>query len=90
MATSWNTTVVLVTGSIRDKEDATDFVTSIATAVGPLFILFGELATKQFLSLSMGWADNILLAVGPIGILIVATSSIRIAGYRWLKAVIGR
>lgn len=90
MAATTNTTAVPVPGSNTDKEDATDLITSMATAVGPLVILFGELATKQFLSLSMGWKDDVLLAVGPIGIITVAVSTIRISGFRWLKAIIGR
>ncbi|ERF75710.1 hypothetical protein EPUS_01540 [Endocarpon pusillum Z07020] len=68
----------------------TDFFNTVGTAAGPLLTLFGEQATKQFLSMSMGWADNILLAMGPIGIITIAVSAIRIGGLRLLKAVIGR
>jgi len=71
-------------------KDWTNFINTIGTSVGPLITLFGEQATKQFLSLSMGWADNILLAMGPIGIITIVVSAIRIAGYRWLQAIIGR
>ncbi|KAF1983030.1 hypothetical protein K402DRAFT_466280 [Aulographum hederae CBS 113979] len=70
--------------------DWTDFINTIGTAVGPLITLFGEQATKQFVSVSMGWADNILLSMGPIGIITVIVSAIRVGGYRWLKSILGR
>lgn len=73
-----------------NSRDATDFISSLATAVGPLLILFGELAIKQFLSVSLGWTDSILLAMGPIGIITVVVSTIRVSGHRWLKIVTGR
>ncbi|KAK3376271.1 hypothetical protein B0T24DRAFT_648286 [Lasiosphaeria ovina] len=44
----------------------------------------------QFLSQSMGWADNIMLAMAPLGIITVIISAIRVGGPSWLKAVIGR
>lgn len=40
----------------------------------PLLTLFGEQVTKPFLTLSLGWADNILLAVGPLGVLTTGAS----------------
>ena len=77
-------------GLPSDGEDATDFISTIGTAVGPLLLLFGELTTMQFLSVSMSWADDILLAMCPIGIITIGGSTIRISGYRWSKAIIGR
>ena len=56
----------------------------------PLLTLFGEQITKQFLSTSLGWADGILLAMGPIGIMTVIVSAIRVGGIRQLKALVGR
>ncbi|KAH6847821.1 hypothetical protein B0I37DRAFT_152071 [Chaetomium sp. MPI-CAGE-AT-0009] len=44
----------------------------------------------QFMSQSMGWADNIVLAMAPLGIITVIVSAIRVGGPSWLKAVIGR
>ena len=70
--------------------DWPDLTNTIGTAIGPLITLFGEQATKQFLSISMGWADNILLAMGPIGVITIVVSAIRIGGYRFFKAIIGR
>ncbi|KAG8533606.1 uncharacterized protein KY384_001346 [Bacidia gigantensis] len=70
--------------------DWSEYIGTIATSLTPLLTLFGELATKQFLSVSMGWADNILLAMGPIGIITIVVSAIRIGGSRAFKAIIGR
>ncbi|ORY10947.1 hypothetical protein BCR34DRAFT_601704 [Clohesyomyces aquaticus] len=40
--------------------------------------------------MSMGWADNVLLAMGPLGILTTVVSAIRVGGVRRLKALVGR
>lgn len=58
--------------------------------LAPLLTLFGGLVTKQFLSLSMGWADNILIAIGPLGIMTILVSAIRVSGVKELKTLIGR
>lgn len=44
----------------------------------------------QFMSQSMGWADNIVLAMAPLGILTAVVGAIRVGGPSWLKAIIGR
>ena len=44
----------------------------------------------QFLSQSMGWADCILLAMAPLGIVTTIVSAIRVGGPSWLKAIVGR
>lgn len=44
----------------------------------------------QFMSQSMGWADNIILAMAPLGIITAIIAAIRVGGPSWLKAVIGR
>lgn len=53
-----------------------------------LLTLFDEQVTKQFPSLSMGWADNFVLAMAPLGILTIIVSTIRVTKYRWLKALV--
>lgn len=63
---------------------------NIFSDLTPLLTLFGEKVTKQFLSMSMGWADNVLLAMGPLGILTIVVSAIRVGGVRQLKALVGR
>lgn len=55
-----------------------------------LLALFGERVTMQFMSDSMGWADNIILAMAPLGIITIIVSAIRVGGPTWLKAVVGR
>lgn len=46
--------------------------------------------TKQYLSESTTWCDYIIFAMGPIGILTIVISVIRVCGYSWLKAFVGR
>jgi hypothetical protein len=66
------------------------FANNLFSDLGFILVLFGDLPTKQFLSLSLGWPDNIVLAAGPIGIMTIVVSAIRVSGTRWLKALIGR
>lgn len=42
------------------------------------------------MSQSLGWADNIILAMAPLGITTIIVSAIRVGGPVWLKAIIGR
>jgi len=44
----------------------------------------------QFMSQSTGWADNIILAMAPLGIITAVVGAIRVGGPSWLKAIIGR
>jgi hypothetical protein len=67
-----------------------DFSNNLFSDLAPLLALFGERVTMQFMSQSMGWADNIVLAMAPLGIITAIVSAIRVGGPSWLKAVIGR
>lgn len=67
-----------------------DFSNSLVSDLGPLLALFGEEVAKQFMSDSMGWADNIIFAMAPLGIITAIVGAIRVGGPRWLKAIIGR
>ena len=67
-----------------------DFINNLGSDLAPLLTLFGEQVTKQFLTMSLGWADNILLAVGPLGIITIIVSAIRVGNVSILKALIGR
>ena len=51
--------------------------------------LWREVA-MQFMSQSMGWADNIILAMAPLGVITIIVSAIRVGGSSWLKALVGR
>lgn len=70
--------------------DVDSFASGLISDLGYVLALFGDLPTKQFLALSLGWADNIVLAVGPIGILTIVVSAIRVEAGPKLKALVGR
>lgn len=70
--------------------DGEDEVNNLFSDLAPLLALFGEQVAKQFLSESMGWADDILFAIAPLGVITGVVSAIRVGGPTWLKAVIGR
>ncbi|KAF1955290.1 hypothetical protein CC80DRAFT_391897, partial [Byssothecium circinans] len=67
-----------------------EFSNNLLSDLAPLLTLFGEQVTKHFLSMSLGWFDHFLLAVGPLGIITILVSAIRVGGSRRLKAVVGR
>jgi hypothetical protein len=52
--------------------------------------LFGENFARQFLRESFTWLDHIIFAMAPLGIITAIVGAIRVGGYPWLKAVIGR
>ncbi|KAH8743703.1 hypothetical protein F5882DRAFT_498905, partial [Hyaloscypha sp. PMI_1271] len=65
-------------------------IANLVSDLGPLLALFGELPTTQFMSQSLDWADNIVLAMAPLGVITIIVAAIRVGGPKWLKAVIGR
>ncbi|PTB63396.1 hypothetical protein BBK36DRAFT_1181810, partial [Trichoderma citrinoviride] len=67
-----------------------DFTNNLATDLTPLIALFGEQATKQFLSESTTVIDNFIFAMAPLGILTGVVSAIRVCGSPSLRAFIGR
>src|SRR5437762_441362 len=67
-----------------------DFSNNLFTDLGPILALFGEQVAKQFMSQSMGWADSIIFAMAPLGIITAIVGAIRVGGPGWLKAIIGR
>ncbi|KAL6854518.1 hypothetical protein J3F83DRAFT_754789 [Trichoderma novae-zelandiae] len=67
-----------------------DFTNNLATDLTPLIALFGEQATKQFLSESTTILDNFIFAMAPLGILTGVVSAIRVCGGPSLRAFIGR
>jgi len=42
------------------------------------------------MSQSTGWADNIILAMAPLGIVTAIVGAIRVGGPSWFKSIIGR
>ncbi|ETS86383.1 hypothetical protein PFICI_00211 [Pestalotiopsis fici W106-1] len=67
-----------------------DFANNLATDLAPILALFGEQATKQFLSESTTRLDNFIFAMAPLGILTAVVSAIRVCGGPSLRAFIGR
>jgi hypothetical protein len=67
-----------------------DITSDIISDFGPLLALFGEAPSKQFLSQSMDLADEIMIAMVPIGVLAIVSSAIRIARSSALRNMIGR
>ena len=55
-----------------------------------LLSLFGELPTTQFMSQALGWADNIILSMAPLGIITIIISAIRVGGSSWFRSIIGK
>jgi hypothetical protein len=70
--------------------DAGSLVNGIFTDFATLLALFGDVVKKQFRATSIGWGDDILLALGPIGVMTVLVSAIRVCGYQFMKSIIGR
>lgn len=75
--------------SVR-ADDGDDLANNLFSDLAPILALFGEQVAKQFLSESMGWADNILFAMAPLGVITGIISAIRVGGPSWLKAIVGR
>ncbi|KAK1519014.1 uncharacterized protein CCOS01_11834 [Colletotrichum costaricense] len=71
-------------------DEGDDFVNNLFSDLAPLLASFGERVTMQFMSQSLGWADNIALAMVPLGIITITISAIRVGGPGFLKALIGR
>ncbi|KAF2192437.1 hypothetical protein K469DRAFT_554721 [Zopfia rhizophila CBS 207.26] len=67
-----------------------EFTNNFATDIALIITLFGEQVTKQFLSESTSFLDNIIFGVAPLGILTVVVSVIRVYGNALLKSFIGR
>ncbi|KAH7171556.1 hypothetical protein DER46DRAFT_696561 [Fusarium sp. MPI-SDFR-AT-0072] len=67
-----------------------DLANNLPADLAPLLLLFGERVTMQFISQSTGWADHIILAVAPLGIITVIVCAIRVGGPTWLRAIIRR
>ncbi len=83
--------LVLLHISLAKADAGDEFSNNFATDLAPLLALFGENVAKQFMAGSMGWTDNIIFAMAPLGIITAIVSAIRVSGRpKWLKSVIGR
>ncbi|KAF4449004.1 ankyrin repeat protein [Fusarium austroafricanum] len=81
---------LLLFTAIGKADSGDDFSNNLFSDLAPLLALFGERVTMQFLSQSLGWADCIILAMAPLGVITTIVSAIRVEGPPWLKAIIGR
>lgn len=70
--------------------DHSNLQNNLFSDFGPLLALFGDDLTTQFLSTSMGLADDVLLGIAPIGIIVTIVCAIRIGGGKVLRSFIGR
>jgi len=67
-----------------------EFVANFLTDLAPLFTLFGDQVVRQYMAQSQDWADHILFAVGPLGIVVALTNAVRMCGGQYFRAIIGR
>src|SRR5205809_772658 len=67
-----------------------DFSNNLFTDLAPLLALFGAEVTTQYMSQSLRWADHVLFAIGPLGVITAIVSAIRVGGPYGLRAFIGR
>jgi len=63
---------------------------TLLVELAPILELFGQEITKQFLSESIGFADDIMFAMAPVGLLTAMLGAIRVAGYPILRNLVGR
>ncbi|KAG0636076.1 hypothetical protein HOY80DRAFT_1090215 [Tuber brumale] len=70
--------------------DGIDFSNNLFSDLAPVLALFGEQVSKQFLSQSLTWLEDVIFAMAPLGIITAIVSAVRVGGPGWLKAVVGR
>ncbi|KAI5779884.1 hypothetical protein DFH27DRAFT_585703 [Peziza echinospora] len=78
----------MAVGAAADPGD--DFSNNLFSDLAPLLSLFGEQFAKQYMRASMGWIDNVIFALAPLGILTAITCAIRVGGSPWLRSLVGR
>ncbi|CAI0644415.1 unnamed protein product [Colletotrichum noveboracense] len=71
---------VIVLFRVVAADPLDNFTNNLFSDLAPLLTLFGERVTMQFLSQSLGFADCIILAVAPLGIMTIIVSAIRVGG----------
>lgn len=70
--------------------DGDDFSNNLFSDLGPLLALFGAEITTQFMSQTVSWYDDIILAIAPLGVVTAMVGAIRVGGPRMLRTLIGR
>ena len=79
-----------VNAALPSDDNGDQFSNNLFSDLAPLIALFGEQVSKQFISNSTSFVDNIIFAMAPLGIITAVVSAIRVGGPRWLRGVIGR
>ena len=64
-----------------------DFSNNLATDLAPILALFGEQVTKQYMSHSISWFKDLILALAPLGVITAITSAIRAGRPAWMKVL---
>ncbi|KAI5846598.1 hypothetical protein DFP73DRAFT_475768 [Morchella snyderi] len=82
--------ILTCVSSVAAEDSGDEFSNNLFSDLAPLLTLFGEQVAKQFLGQSMGWADNLIFSMAPLGIITAVVAAIRVGGPTWLRAIIGR
>src|SRR5438045_3898611 len=83
-------TLPCVKADFPSDDNGDQFSNNLFSDLAPLIALFGEQVSKQFISNSTSFVDNIIFAMAPLGIITAVVSAIRVGGPRWLRGLIGR
>src|SRR2546423_3162053 len=79
-----------IQAAFPSQDDGDQFTSNLFSDLAPLIALFGEQVSKQFISNSTSFAENIIFAMAPLGIITAVVSAIRVGGPRWLRGLVGR
>ncbi|KAH0608208.1 uncharacterized protein H6S33_002260 [Morchella sextelata] len=67
-----------------------DFANNLGSDLAPLLALFGEQVTKQYMSETLSWVDNLIFCLAPLGVITAIVSAIRVGGSPKLRSLVGR
>ncbi|RPB17558.1 hypothetical protein P167DRAFT_581021 [Morchella conica CCBAS932] len=67
-----------------------DFTNNLGSDLAPLLALFGEQVTKQYMSETLSWVDNLIFCLAPLGVITAIVSAIRVGGSPKLRSLVGR
>jgi ankyrin repeat protein len=84
----WGFAFLLV--PLAQASSGEDFSNNLLTDIAPLLALFGEQVAIDFMAGSLSWTEDIIFAMGALGVITAMVGAIRVGGPVWLKAIIGR
>lgn len=67
-----------------------DFSNNLLSDLAPILALFGENVANQYMSHSTSWIEDLIFAIGPLGIITATSGAIRVGSPSYLQAIIGR